>query len=83
MVNTHLHLHERIDDDGDKEIEEDEDREENVEEPEDEAGIVAPPLEVDEGVEGAVVVDEDHEAGEHGVREGGELQEELEGEGRR
>ena len=70
---THLHVHERVDDDGDEEVEEDEDHEEDEEEPEDEAGNVVPPLEVDEGVEDAVVVDEDLEAGKHGLGDGGEL----------
>ena len=70
---VYLDVHERVDDDGDEEVEEDEDREEDEEEPEDEAGNIVPPFEVDEGVECSIVVDKDHEAGEHGVGECGEL----------
>ena len=70
---SYLDVHERVHDDGDEEVEEDEDHEEDEEEPEDETSNVVPPLKVDEGVEDAVVVDEDLEAGKHGLGDGGEL----------
>ena len=70
-----MNIHERVHDDGDEEVEEDEDHENDVEEPEDERRDVAPPLEVHDGVVGAVVVDEDHEVGQHRTAERGELKE--------
>ena len=70
---VYLDVHERVDDDGDEEVEEDEDHEDDVEEPEDERSHVGPPVEVDDGVEDIVVVDEHHEAREHGPHKSGEL----------
>ena len=73
MATTHsvyLDVHERVDDDGDEEVEEDEDHEDDVEEPEYERSHVVPPVQIHDAVEHRVVVDEDHEAREHGLLEG-------------
>ena len=78
---AYMHVHERIDDDGNEEVEEDEDHEDDVEEPEDECCNVDPPLEVEDGVEGSIVVEEHHEARDHGLAKGGKLQQQQQQQG--